>query len=102
MLNHTDRTRLEQALRAAIPGMDDRWYRGSCEKILRETDERLEPNLEEWIAGDSLSDIWIGDYCVGMVLTIRGSTDVLAALEALSVYARDPERGERLIWRTVK
>ena len=102
MLKQMDRSRLEQALRTRIPGMDEAWYRSRCDALLRDTDERLEPNLEEWIAGAPFSDVWIGDYCVGMVLAIRGSTDGLAALEALSVYARDPERGERLIWRTTR
>lgn len=102
MIKKIDRERLYQTLRAEIPGMEDRWYRDRSDQILRDTDERLERNLEEWLSGSPLSDIWIGDYCVGMVLTIRGSTDVLSALEALSVYARDPERGERLIWRVAR
>ena len=102
MLKQIERARLAQALHARIPGMDDKWYLRYCDTLLRETDERLEPNLEEWIAGAPLSDIWIGEYCVGMVLAIRGSEDVLAALEALSIYARDPQRGEKLIWRRTR
>lgn len=78
-----DRTRAEEFVKAVFDNLD----------------ERLIPNVQEWIEGRELSDIWIGKYCIGAIMSIHGDSDFLSALEAMNVYLHDEEKGTFLIWR---
>ena len=68
-------------------------------RLLAQLDPRLEGNLREWMENRPVSDVWIGQYCVNAILSIRGDGDFLSALEAMNAYLRDADAGKRLIWR---
>lgn len=99
MLHDIDASLLRTRLSDALPGLAPDQVEAYATRMVEETDERLEPNVAEWLRGEPLTDIWIDQYCIGLALKIQGRGDFLTALEALSTYARDPQRGESLIWR---
>ena len=98
MLSNIDIDQLTACVGRAMPGLAPKRVAAYAERLVAETDERLEPNVAEWIAGEPLSDIWLGQYCMGLVMRIQGR-GFLTALEALNCYAADPAKGESLIWR---
>lgn len=100
MLKNTDKNALLDRIREEYPVFNQMQYERLLARTIEQTDERLERNVAEWLRGDKLSDIWIGRYCVNMVMQIQGGTDFLWALDVLSRYAIDPAVGERLIWRS--
>ncbi len=61
-------------------------------------DERLIPNVIEWLNGQSMTDIWIGEYCVGLIHKITNRS-YFACLEMLNLYAHDTLAGTSSIWR---
>lgn len=99
MLIFTDRSALLDRIRKEYPQLEQVQHEYLASRTIEETDARLEQNVQEWIRGEELSDIWIGAFCIGMVMSIRGGRDFLWALEDLSAYARDPVAGETRIWR---
>lgn len=84
------------------PHMDSVWCEDYANKILIETDIRLEKNVKQWMNGEVLEDLWIGKYCIGAIMSIRGNEDFLSALDAMNLYLKDEEKGELKIWRTKK
>ena len=99
MLPNIDTTQLVSKLEQVMPGLGSDQLRAYAERMVSETDERLEPNVVEWLREEPLSDIWIDQYCIGLVMKVQGRGDFLGALEALNCYVTDPDLGERLIWR---
>lgn len=62
-------------------------------------DEKLLPNLLQWLQNEPLTDIWIGEkYCIGAVMKIRESDDFVQSFIALDDYARDTDF-EYAIWQ---
>lgn len=102
MLLHTDEAALADAIEKEFPSMEKAFCERYAKKVIAETDECLEENLNQWMRNEPLSEIWIGKYCIGMVLSIRGNRNFLDALDALNLYALDPAAGERRIWRTTQ
>lgn len=100
MLRRTDEQALTDAIKDAFPSMEAALCADRARSIIEKTDERLEENVGQWMRKEPLSEIWIGRYCVGMVMSIRGDNSFLEALEALSLYGSNPSAGERRIWRT--
>lgn len=94
-----DKKKLIAAMRAANPFASDAAIERRADALLLTLDERLIPNLAQWVQGEEISDIFIGQYCVKAVMEIRGDDDFLGALEALSLYARDEKAGTFEIWR---
>ena len=77
--------------------MSRRWCDDLTARIISETDERLEQNVDEYLHNLPLSGIRIGEYTVTMVMGMNRRTGFWKALEKLSVYAKDPARGIVLI-----
>ena len=102
MLRNTNADQLVAKLGQVMPGLGHDRLKAFADRMVRETDERLEPNVLEWLCDEPLTDIWIGQYCIGLVLKVQGRGDFLTALEALNCYASDPDLGERLIWRAIQ
>ena len=92
---------LAEAIAAASPGLDWTLCESYAVRLVQETDGRLEGNVRQWMSGEPLSDIWIGKYCIGMVMAIQ-SCGFLDALEALNAYCADADLVERKIWRAVR
>ena len=90
---------LADAIRRNIPSMSVDSAMKMAGDIVRDTDERLENNVAQWMEGEPLTDDWVDKYCIGAILAIRGDTDFLDALRAMSRYIEDPVAGEHLIWR---
>lgn len=80
-------------------GLNDKQLEDYAQKLIGNLDERLIPNLKEWIDGKKISDIWIGKYCVNAIMSIRGDSDFLGALEAMNTYLCNEADGIHLIWR---
>ena len=61
----------------------------------------LQKNLEQWAAGDPLTEISVDGYSVPMLLALWHSPDFLGAMEVLAEYLTgDRDKAERRIWRT--
>lgn len=68
-------------------------------KIVNKCPRRLYINIMEWIQGDSISDIYISDYSIPMILSIWKSTDFLRALEVMMDLSQSKfEQAEFKIW----
>lgn len=91
--------RLGSLLRERNPGMDEKYAEEYADHLVRDLDERLRPNLLEWMEGKEITNIWIGKYCVNAIMSIREDKDFLGALEAMNTYLQDEEKGVSLIWR---
>lgn len=94
-----DTDRLAALLRERNPAMDPQYAKEYAENLAQNLDERLLPNLVQWMKGEEIANIWIGKYCVNAIMSIRGDTDFLSALEAMNTYLQDEEKGVCLIWR---
>ncbi len=94
-----DVQRLTSIIKKRNMGMDDRFAESYAIELLHKLDARLVPNLVEWIEENAITDIWIGKYCVNAIMSIRGDSDFLSALEAMNTYLLDEEAGIDLIWR---
>lgn len=101
MLRNIEPGMLAEAVRKASGGLSKELSEAYSARLVSETDERLEENVREWLSGEELTDIWIGEYCVGMVMEIQ-NCGFLTALESLNAYSRDPEAGEQKIWRPAR
>lgn len=67
--------------------------------ILKKCPEKLYKNVCEWIQGDNISDIYISDYSIPMILSIWKSTDFLRALEVMMDLSQSKfEQAEFKIW----
>lgn len=59
----------------------------------------LEWNIEEWVKGQKLTDIYIGQYSLPMILAIWNSRDFLKALDVMTELAEgNTEIAELQIW----
>lgn len=66
---------------------------------MKKCPEKLYKNVCEWIQGDSISDIYISDYSIPMILSIWKSTDFLRALEVMMDLSQSKfEQAEFKIW----
>lgn len=90
---------LVQKIKESSIGIDNKFAEEYARKLVENTDERLMQNLSEWIVGNSISDIWIGKYCVNAIMSIRGDKDFLSALDAMNAYLVDEATGISMIWR---
>ena len=99
MLNFTTIGEIEASVHAAVPELSAETVRRFAERIVRETDERLEGNVREWLEGRPLTNTVLGDYSVPLIMQIRGNNDFFGALTAMNDYLADPETGARRIWR---
>ncbi len=59
----------------------------------------LAQNIEEWAKGQKLTDIYIGQYSLPMILAIWKNRDFLKALEVMTELAKgNTEIAELQIW----
>lgn len=59
----------------------------------------LAQNVEEWAKGQKLTDIYIGQYSLPMILAIWKSRDLLKAMEVMTELAKgNTEIAELQIW----
>ena len=101
MLN-INKNDLKVAIKNSYPFISDTQAEKQAETLICTTNERLKKNLSEWINGQPISDIWIGEYCINAIMSIRRDKDFLSALEAMNLYLKDEEAGILKIWRTKK
>ncbi len=88
----TDRIRLEY-------GFTQEAARARAMEALEKCPPVLAQNVEEWAKGEKLTDIYIGQYSMPMILAIWKSRDFLKALEAMSELAKgNTEIAELKIW----
>lgn len=90
---------LVEAIKKHIPLADDHYAEYMADRVINEGDDRLAQNLNEWIQGGPISDLWIGEYCINAIMSIRGDEDFLDALLTMSLYLRDEDAGVIKIWR---
>ncbi len=71
-----------------------------AEQILRECPEQFLLNVLEWADSEPLTDIRAGKYSIAAIMAIRGDSDFLGALDAITEYLQgDADRAELRIWR---
>ena len=66
---------LVSVIRKRNPELDEKYVDHYAKELLKNLDDRLVPNLREWMDGKPVTDIWIGKYSVNAVMSIRGDTD---------------------------
>ncbi len=94
-----DIQRLISKIKKQYMEMDDKFAENYAAGLLDKLDSRLVQNLVEWMEGKTITDIWVGKYCVNAIMSIRDDSDFLSALEAMNTYLSDEEAGIILIWR---
>ena len=77
--------------------------RGSAGILIREITERcpkqLYVNIHEWINGEELSDIYIEEYSLPLILSLWGREDFVRALNVLIELSEgDVKQAEAKIW----
>lgn len=95
-----NRDKLIEAIKRTYPLMKEEKASAKADAIISATDERLVRNVAEWMAGDELTDIWVGKYCINAIMSIRGDKDFISALDAMNLYIEDEAAGVRKIWRS--
>lgn len=68
-----DKERIRRAVKRDGPGMKDSATDMVVERIIHETDPRLEQNVREWSEGKEISDLWVGKYCINAIMSLRGT-----------------------------
>ena len=67
----------------------------------------LAQNIDEWLKGETVSDIFVGRWCVRNVLAVRGhkavldhpgDIEILQVIYSILMYAADPAIGKTLIY----
>ncbi len=94
-----EKSKILQALRREDLSLKERVLSELADRIRADTDPRLEQNVIEWAEGRKISDLWIGKYCVNAIMSIRGDSDFVSALDAMNLYLADEKAGVRKIWR---
>ena len=88
----TDRIRLEYGITQKVE--QDRSL-----QALENCPPALVQNLEEWAKGQKLTDIYIGQYSLPMILAIWKNRDFLKAMEVMTELAKgNTEIAEMKIW----
>ena len=68
-------------------------------QALKDCPVALAQNVEEWSKGQNLTDIYIGQYSLPMILAIWNSRDFLKALEVMGELEKgNHEIAELKIW----
>ena len=78
--------------------LDSQGALANAERILEKLPEKLLPNIDEWSRGLSLSDIYIGDYSLPMILAIWKNNDFISAVEVMIEMEKNPDKAVRRIW----
>lgn len=86
-------------LKQKCPLLSDKYLREYTDMVVTSLDDRLWPNLVQWLNGEEVDDIWIGQYCVNAIMEIRNDDDFLDALYSLNRYIENEKEGNILIWR---
>lgn len=94
--------KLSAKIQEAYPWTTDEAAKARAERLVKHISDNLAVNVVEWLEGKEISDVWVGDYCVKMVMEIRGDHQFLEAIEALVLYDEDEKEGLREIWKTRK
>lgn len=71
----------------------------NADRILDKLPDKLLPNVDEWSRGLPLSDIYIGQYSVPMILAMWKSSDFISAAEVMIEMEKNPDKAVRQIWR---
>ena len=71
----------------------------NARELLKETPNCLIPNIDEWCRGDPLSDIYICEYSIPMVLSLWNSKDFFLALRVLCELEKNYDDAVTKIWR---
>lgn len=88
----TDRIRLEY-------GFTQRAAQDRALQALENCPPALAQNLEEWAKGQKLTDIYIGQYSLPLILAIWKNRDFLKAMEVMTELAKgNTEIAELKIW----
>lgn len=97
-----DINKLSAKIQETYPWTTDETAKARAERLVKHISDNLAVNVVEWLEEKEISDIWVGDYCVKMVMEIRGDHQFLEAIEALVLYDEDEKEGLREIWKTRK
>lgn len=89
MLSTIPKETLTSALEAHYPTYPSVWAEHTAQRIIMETDARLEPNVAQFIAGQPLDDIWVSTsqgrmFSVATIMERQGRDDFVAALDSMS------------------
>ena len=90
---------LAEALQKVLPGMERQSALVRAKELVTSTDARLEQNVLEWARNQTITDVWIGKYCINAIMAIQKDGDFLRALDAMNLYLKDPRLGEMRIWQ---
>lgn len=93
-----DVTRLTERIRLEY-GFTQKVAQDKAMQALEDCPSALTQNVEEWAKGQKLTDIYIGQYSLPMIMAIWNSRDFLKALEVMTELAKgNTEIAELKIW----
>lgn len=98
MLQQITTDQLMQELSKKYNRMPKEFILSKAERIIAETDERLEPYLKEYLDSGKEKEFEYGDYSL-MAIESMQKVGYLEAIEMMSVYMNDPDKGKSMILR---
>lgn len=77
--------------------------RTKAEELCTNCPEQLMLNVQQYANGSHLTDIYVGDYSIPMIMTIWGNRDFVGAMTVITEYINgNTDIAERRIWRTLR
>lgn len=65
--------------------------------------EQLILNVQQYANGSTLTDIYVGNYSIPMIMTIWGNRDFIGAMNVIAEYiSGNTDIAERRIWQTFR
>ncbi len=99
MLRNINKQKFAEVILKSYRSQTEKSACAYAEEFCRTIDEKFEPLVAAWIAGEKLPVINEGKYTIGRIMSIQNTTDFLFALKLLNEYKADSVKGEAQIWR---
>jgi len=90
MLNNISRDILVATIADRYPDFNSGWAERTADRLIATIDERLEPNVFEWLESRPLTDIWVQTstgrlFSVATIMEIQRGNDFVSALTNLNL-----------------
>jgi len=91
---------LKQELNKKYSKMPQEFILSKAERIISETDERLEVYLKDYLESGKEKEFEYGKYSLMAIESMQG-VGYLEAIQMMSVYMNDSAKGEQMILRPI-
>lgn len=87
------------AIRKQYTGLSDSVASEYADMWLNKLSPQLYSSVNQWIRGEPIDDVCVGEFSIKGIIDIRSDGDYLKAMLLLSDYIADPRKGKALIMR---